>query len=1110
MADPYYLKVMGTPGLFDPFGRPLRFKVRKHFGLLIYVVLDGRSTHRRDLLVDLLWPRSSEKGSQSLSMAFSVFRATFGPECVLGKKDIAQFALPDMVTDLQRLERRDLFGSPLDSPLEVDGLLRDFDIAGAPEFQHWVDRKRAELLPAIKAGLLTFIREARRSGDTTAMRNYADRLLDLDHLSEDGVAARMEAFAMQGDRLGALRLFETWKRELLEQLQATPSRDLEGLATRLRKRSLALAESPTAAIVEQEGERPFIGRSAEYRELFEAWEATNQGRSTHVLLTGESGIGKSTLAIRFGSAASLAGAAVARVQCFELEQRIAFGMIGALVAEVLDRPGVAGTAPESLAEVARIVPKVRERFPNLPPPHNTEGEAARLHFAEGTFALFDAIMEEQPIVLIVDDYPRSDEASLSVLHLLLRRAENARLMVILTARPPEPDEPSQAARIRRAMQVLPVRRVQLEALNEVEGDAMLQGILLGTGKLPQAPERRAILRTAAGNPMALELLVRDWLAHPDAPMALLLTAMRSEVTGAALDAEDYDQFIERMLPSLSARHRIALFLAVILGPRLNDFGYFRFLDLTPPQIMAALSELVEYRILRSTERGLEFVNEVMRARLYLNIPVATRVRLHDGVATLLIDAMGRGESVSRLEVAWHCIRAKRRDEAAPHLIIGARQSLAKGAPDEAARALGSALRELKGQTWQEAALLLAEAYDEMGDPKAILEIVGELKATHPSDPSVRELSEELEIDARSKLGLLAPDEAADIVKQFITMFRNRHTHAGRARAALGAAKVARDLWDMDLFDQLQAALARLPTESFEPREKSLTLIAEAMTAFYRRDTETSAHAATLACELMKRSGSQDATLVSLNIGLGVIAIAKGDYKKAIEPFEYAANLAKRLGNERLVVMSAANLAMSHLRLGDYRAQYEWALIARKHRNEKTEPFDRVKSAWLLGMALGYLGMTCDANKALETIQSEIERCETRWVAQFGKYLLADMLWLLGKEGWALEAAIEAGAGEGGPINPALIGLYSRWAALVSTKQGTCEKQFHILSGLREKRNRLDALDRVELDCSIMYLCGKLELDTSSYLEEFRRALDDLPPASTRQLEALGLLNHGRS
>ncbi len=1120
MADPFYLKVMGTPELLDPFGRRVRFKVRKHLALLIYLTLErARPAFRRDHLVELLWPRSNGKGGQSLSMGFSVLRAIFGAECIRGKKDIAQFTGPAIVTDLQRLESRELFGTEIDPPLEVDGLLREFDIVDAPGFQHWLDGKRAEFLPAIKTALAAFIDRARRSGDAGAMTVFAERLLGLDQLADEGVIARMESLALQGDRLGALRLYERWKGDLHRELQAAPSVEVEALAARLRKRSLALATNPAAAIVEQYGERPFVGRAAEYRVLFEAWETTRRSKSTHVLLTGESGIGKSTLAMRFGSMASFAGAAVARVQCFELEQRIAFGMMGALITELLDRPGVTGTAPASLAEVARIVAKVRERFPNLPPAMNTEGEAARLHFAEGTFAMFDAIMEEQPLILIVDDYPRSDEVSLSVLHLLLRRSENHRLMVILSGRPPSPEDPPQAARIRRAVAHLAVRRIDLPALSEGEAEELLRMIFHEAGKIPGAPERRAILRTAAGNPMALELLSRDWVTHPSAPLALLLTAMRSDFSGAALVAEDYDQFIERIVPSLSPRHRIALYLAVILGPRLNDFQYFKCLDLSVGQIMAALSELVERRILRSTDQRLEFTNEVMRARIYLKIPASTRVRLHDSVATQLLEAIGNGDVIPGLEVAWHCIRAKRRDEAAPFLISGSRQSIASGAPDEAARALASALRELKGTIWQEASLLLAESYHEMGDAKAILETVDELRGGKPTDVRILEMCDELELGARNQLGLIQGSEAASCVRSFIESYRNRVTPAAQAQAAFSSASIAGVIRDMGLIGDLQVALEEMKQADFEAREQALVLAAKAMTAFHCRDNATSSEALDLACGLFETSGNQNATLASLRIGIGVIAIAEGRYLDALDPLERAHALAKRLGNEWLQMVSSGNLSTVMYRLGNYSSQLTWAQTARKCEPDKVGThglgrndglrFERIRASGLWGLAAANLRKDREAEEAFVSVSRETQGCSLRWVTDWGKFFQADILWLLGRESEALKEAVEAGATQSSPATLALTGTYSRWSAILAQKNHTHKAQLTTLVELRRTATRLDALDRAELDCAIALLCRLLGKGHRAAEVRAKQSLASIPEPCAQQMTRLGLLSPDR-
>src|ERR1051326_8089795 len=355
MGGGFFLRCMGYPGLYGADGRPYKLKVRKHLALLVYLALEDHAQRRRDTLVELLWSGAApECGRHSLSMALSVLRGVLGAGAI--RATSAHVRLARGAGEAR--------GAAVPRPLEVDGFLADFDIEDAPGFMHWRDRQQAHLLPMLQAGLLTLADQARRSGDMTRVMALADRLLTLDPLAEEGIRARMEAFAMQGDRVSALRTFEEWKAELHLQLGAAPSELLERMAARLRRGGVELPCGPAGPSVptEQWADRPFVGRVAEYRALYDSWDSSLQLATQHVLLTGESGIGQSTPALRFATAAALDGAAVARVQCFELEQRIPFGMIGALVTGLLDRPGVIGTAPESLAEIARVVPRVRERF----------------------------------------------------------------------------------------------------------------------------------------------------------------------------------------------------------------------------------------------------------------------------------------------------------------------------------------------------------------------------------------------------------------------------------------------------------------------------------------------------------------------------------------------------------------------------------------------------------------------------------------------------------------------------------------------------------------------------------------------------------------------------
>ena len=73
MDGQLFLRTLGVPALFAPNGDPIRFRVKKHVALLVYLAVEQRNAHRRDHLVNLLWPRASAAdGRHSLSTALSV------------------------------------------------------------------------------------------------------------------------------------------------------------------------------------------------------------------------------------------------------------------------------------------------------------------------------------------------------------------------------------------------------------------------------------------------------------------------------------------------------------------------------------------------------------------------------------------------------------------------------------------------------------------------------------------------------------------------------------------------------------------------------------------------------------------------------------------------------------------------------------------------------------------------------------------------------------------------------------------------------------------------------------------------------------------------------
>jgi DNA-binding SARP family transcriptional activator/tetratricopeptide (TPR) repeat protein len=1103
-----YLKTLGYPELRSSDGLAIKLKVRKHLALLIYLAVDQRHAHRREALVQLLWGGVSEaKGRHSLSMGLSVLRSVLGSGAVRSTSSAVRLDRGTVSLDLTVLTHGNIIAGHPSAPLDVDGFLAGFEIEDAPDFRHWRDMMHAQLLPGIQAGVVTLVDHARRSGNVPQVMRHADRLLALDDLSEEGIRAKMEAFALLGDRVNALRVYEDWRVRLAAELGAAPSELLEGLAVRLRQ--AVIDRNVPAPEVSHLNPAPkparFVGRSVEYRAIFEAWEDTTQHITRHVLITGESGIGKSTLAQRFAASAVLEGAALARVECFELEQRIPCGMMAALVASVLDRPGAIGTAPESLAQLARVVPQVRERFRHLPQARPTEGEAARLQFAEAVCALFESIMEDQPLVIIVDDYPRADEASLGVLHMLLRRSGVERLMVMLTARPPELHESAAASRIRKGVANLPLRWIELSPLSEDESEEVLRSLLESQFKAPGPPVRRAIIRASSGNPMALAVLAQDWAAHGDASLAVSLPAMQSDIATTAPEAMGYDRLIERLIPALTPRTRTVLHLATILGKRLGDLACFSDVGVTKAQTVAALSELVCHRVLRDAGNGLEFVNELVRTRLYLKIPAAMRIRLHHEVANRLLVLKAAGEPVCGLEIAWHCIRARRNLEAIPYLMRGAREAIVRGTPDEGVRALSSALGNLKGRAKQEATVLLAETYQEMAEWKVSLEMLGQLEVDAESDTDLREMAEVLTVEGRRHLQLIPEDEYRAIAARLIEASLTMRTPAARARAALVGARISDVVRDPVIYNQLASALACVTPGSLTPREEGMVRLARAMSEYFLGETHQSRLSTTEACRFLEAHDTTDSPLAVAYIGLGALACAAGRYEDGLDASKRAYEIAARLDNDPLRVISAGNLALCNNRLGNYAQGKHWAVMTNRFEVGTGNHFQPTRCAAFRGIAAALRHESAEAEEALAALDRSIGKPEPLWVRQAAHFMKADILWLLGRRKEAKRAARGGMELSEEPLVHGMTGYCSRWGALTAAGPETKLRRLENLKRAYSRKPTLDAIDKVEVACSLMLLQERLGLASLGIEAEMRSDLAALPAACANQLRLLGVL-----
>jgi ATP/maltotriose-dependent transcriptional regulator MalT len=178
----------------------------------------------------------------------------------------------------------------------------------------------------------------------------------------------------------------------------------------------------------------FVGRAAELEALSAALEAGVAGTPSLALVAGESGVGKSRLASELADQAREAGVRVLSGDCVELgEGELPYApLVGALRRVAREGDPAFDRLPESQrGDLATILPGLRGDFSQ----GGTEAEQVRVF--EALLALFDAMSDEQAVLLVIEDLHWADSSTRGFIRFLARTLCNERMLILGTYRSDE-------------------------------------------------------------------------------------------------------------------------------------------------------------------------------------------------------------------------------------------------------------------------------------------------------------------------------------------------------------------------------------------------------------------------------------------------------------------------------------------------------------------------------------------------------------------------------------------------------------------------------------------------------------------------------------------------
>ncbi len=432
MRAPPYLRLLGSP-LISCEGIQPQLSVKQTALLAILAEKAPRQVSRQ-YLATLLWP-ASEASSRlhSLSQAIYVIRRRLGKNVIIATQQCIQ--LGDVDCDLSRFDDLLQNGAHDQAAASVSGeFCEGLVVPGCAELDHWLESARATV----------------RTKAISLLNRQVDR-------------RRREALA------SALSI------EL-------PHPEL---------RDRAAYEPP--AYQRQCG---FVGRVWERQALEETWSRSKHGEVSTALVTGEPGMGKTTLCLRIVKKSVLQGAGALIASGYQLQRNLPYGVITQLLKGAKSAGMFDTVDPQWRDVLSGLLPSIQ---PSSAINAQRTPPAPSYRFAGAIHHLLDRAARSQPITIFVDDIQWADSASMAIISYLAHYDVDLPIFILLASRDPSHHDLTDSGW-------------------SFDVAVSLQGLALGESRVlveelaskEDAVDVEALHRLSGGNPFLLQALLTNY------------------------------------------------------------------------------------------------------------------------------------------------------------------------------------------------------------------------------------------------------------------------------------------------------------------------------------------------------------------------------------------------------------------------------------------------------------------------------------------------------------------------------------------------------------------------------------------------------------------------
>ena len=406
---------------------------------------------------------------------------------------------------------------------------------------------------------------------------------------------------------------------------------------------------------------PFVARDQERARLMAALDDAVEGHGSLVLVGGEPGVGKTRLAEEILLEAQRRELLCFIGHCYEGEGSVPYTpfvetleyAMRALPEDLLRQ-----TLGDAAPEVARIMPKLRQLFPDIPPAIELPPEQRRRYLFNSYREFIERGALISPLVVLLDDLHWADEGSLLLLEHLAQHIPTQRMLIIGTYRDVELEVTRPFAKtLSDLTRQRLAQRIMIRRLSE-ESAADLLAALGGPG--PPVRLATSIFHETEGNPFFVEEVFRD--LDEDGKLFDASGAWLSDLDVDHLEVpEGVRLVIGRRLDRVGEDVQKVLTAGAVVGRRFSLRILEALEQLSGDALFDALEDAEGAHLIQASAEGRDphykFSHELIRQTLVGRLSIPRRQRLHLRISGAMEEVYGSRIEDHAADYSYHLYQA---------------------------------------------------------------------------------------------------------------------------------------------------------------------------------------------------------------------------------------------------------------------------------------------------------------------------------------------------------------------------------------------------------------------------------------------------------------------